>query len=498
MAETSISSGFVRDTGSGRPGASCPITVRFERIGPVDEAQLTLGDLTIIAGRNNTGKTYLAYTLYGLLKHWGSPLSDSDSVLRRFEQSHSRRPEELLPELKTLAESVLKTGHAKCRVDPAALKGARQIVLDILSAEFSARLGPSVFNSSERAFEGARVTVELGNDSPLEHGTSREATAAGLVSFEYDGTQLSVSWKTSRGASTELSEVVRVLAGQYMGFLLASLPRPFILSAERFGITLFYKELDFTRSQLVDLLQQLGEERGHNGILPFLMIDKSTSRYALPIKDNIKYARSLSELQEMYGLLRDHRLFDGIDEIMGGCYRASEDAIRFKSKARNERAFDLPLHLASSSARGLVDLYFYLKHAATPYDLLLIDEPESHLDTKNQILLARMLARMARAGVRVLITTHSDYLIKEINNLIMLHGLPQEEFHELHRLGYTSDDALDRTAVRAYVAQKHGLTECEVDRYGIDMPVFDDTIDGINHVSNELAVRVSAGGSSGQ
>ena len=100
--------------------------------------------------------------------------------------------------------------------------------------------------------------------------------------------------------------------------------------------------------------------------------------------------------------------------------------------------------------------------------------------------------------MRVLITTHSDYLIKEINNLIMLHELPQEEVQELRHLGYTGDDALDRTAVRAYVTEEHLLTECRVDRYGIDMPVFDETIDRINRVSNELAARVSDGDSSGQ
>ena len=32
---------------------------------------MELGDLTLIAGRNNTGKTYLVYTLYGLLKLGG-------------------------------------------------------------------------------------------------------------------------------------------------------------------------------------------------------------------------------------------------------------------------------------------------------------------------------------------------------------------------------------------------------------------------------------------
>ena len=43
---------------------------RFKNLGPIKEADLELGDLTVIAGRNNTGKTYLAYALYGFLKRW--------------------------------------------------------------------------------------------------------------------------------------------------------------------------------------------------------------------------------------------------------------------------------------------------------------------------------------------------------------------------------------------------------------------------------------------
>ena len=289
------------------------------------------------------------------------------------------------------------------RVDPGALRAGRRVVHDLLCAEFSARLGPSVFSSSPREFEGARVAVELGDDWPLEHRTATVHAREWVSSFEYDGTSLIASWETG-GASPELPEVLRTLTRQYIRFLLSPTPRPFILSAERFGISLFYKELDFTRNHLVDLLQQLGEDRGRTRISPFAMIDKTTNRYALPIKDNIDYTRSLSELRAGHGPLHEARLFDDIKDIMGGYYRVSDDTIRFKSKARKEGAFDLPLHLASSSARGLVDLYFYLRHVAMPDDLLLIDEPESHLDTGNQVLLARTLARMVGAGVRVLIS----------------------------------------------------------------------------------------------
>ena len=51
-------------------------------------------------------------------------------------------------------------------------------------------------------------------------------------------------------------------------------------------------------------------------------------------------------------------------------------------------------------------------------DTLIIEEPEAHLHPAAQTQVAKMLARLVRAGVRVLITTHSDWLLKQIGILI--------------------------------------------------------------------------------
>ena len=139
---------------------------------------------------------------------------------------------------------------------------------------------------------------------------------------------------------------------------------------------------------------------------------------------------------------------------MGGYYSSSSDDIAFISR-RKGRNFNLPLHIASSSARGLSDLYFYLRHVAKENQLVIIDEPESHLDTANQIQLARLLARMAQSNLKVLITTHSDYIIKEINNLIMLSRLKQKK-KVVKDLGYKKDDFIEPNAIRAYVAEGDG------------------------------------------
>ena len=51
-------------------------------------------------------------------------------------------------------------------------------------------------------------------------------------------------------------------------------------------------------------------------------------------------------------------------------------------------------------------------------DTLIIEEPEAHLHPAAQTRMAVTVGRLVRAGMRVLITIHSDWLLKEIANLM--------------------------------------------------------------------------------
>ena len=263
-----------------------------------------------------------------------------------------------------------------------------------------------------------------------------------------------------------------------------------VLSAERFSIALFHRELDFTKNQLIDMVQKLRSRKSTDDFLISRLIEEGTSYYALPIKDNIDFTRSIPHVQRLQSELYSDKLFAEIKALMKGYYASEHGELRFKSTARGLNRFDVPLYLASSSARGLSDLYFFLRHVAEKHHLLIIDEPESHLDTTNQILLARLLVHFIKTGIRVLVTTHSDYLLKEINNLIMLCNDFADKDEVAKSLGYSDNDFLYPHHVRAYVAEDGGLTECTVDEFGIDVPVFDATIDRINQVSNELSSRI--------
>lgn len=460
-----------------------PVTFRFSNIGPVKDASLQLGRLTVIAGRNNTGKTYIAYSLYGFLKTW-----------RRVVATHPLRLF-LNGSIRDAADMFRRGERATIPLPLNSIGDQRNALLKELAAEFSRGL-PGVFSSRRESFRGSNLDVSLNASAAGQPPSSMEAPIGGTgIAMGHDGVDLVMSVEASErpllGAGLEPA-----LAEAYSRFLLHDLfPDPFVLSAERFGISLFYRELDFTKNQLVDILQKLRDQGSGKSVSPFLLIDRTTSRYALPIKDNIDFTRSIPDMPGQVSGLADDKLHDDVKDLIGGYYGNATEDIRFISKARGKgRSFNIPLHLASSSARGLSDLYFFLRHTAAHGHLLIIDEPESHLDTRNQVLFARMLAGFVRAGLRVLITTHSDYLVKELNNLIMLSRDFPEKEAVARKLGYRAGAGLDPQLVRAYMAEHGGLTECEIGAYGIEMPVFDTTIDDINHVAIELSSRVGEDG----
>ena len=85
---------------------------------------------------------------------------------------------------------------------------------------------------------------------------------------------------------------------------------------------------------------------------------------------------------------------------------------------------DLPLMQSSSMVSELAPVVLYLRHVVRSKDLLIIEEPESHLHPAAQAAFARELARAVRAGVRILITTHSEWFLEQIGNLVSLSALP--------------------------------------------------------------------------
>ena len=87
---------------------------------------------------------------------------------------------------------------------------------------------------------------------------------------------------------------------------------------------------------------------------------------------------------------------------------------------------DLPLMNASSMVSEIAPVVLYLRHVVRPGDLLIIEEPESHLHPAMQVEFIRQLAAAVKSGIRILITTHSEWVLEELANLVRLSELPAE------------------------------------------------------------------------
>ncbi len=128
---------------------------------------------------------------------------------------------------------------------------------------------------------------------------------------------------------------------------------------------------------------------------------------------------------------------------------------------------------------------------AQPGDLLIIDEPELNLHPSNQRKIGRLLAMLANNGIKVMFTTHSDYLMNEINNLIKLSELsPEAKNKILGKYELTQSALINKGNISAnYIKRTENgcvLAQCEVIDGVFEYKTFDDEISNLNNFVDEI------------
>ena len=128
---------------------------------------------------------------------------------------------------------------------------------------------------------------------------------------------------------------------------------------------------------------------------------------------------------------------------------------------------------------------FYLENQAQPGDLLMIDEPELNIHPKNQRKIARLLASLVNAGLRIVISTHSDYIVRELNNLLMLSqddGKLREKYEYSRRRNSESQSRYPRTCSTIKDIKPFEISPED----GIYATTFDAVIEALNRVNDDI------------
>ena len=472
----------------------------FKNLGPITEATLEPGDLTVVAGPNNTGKTLIAHALYGFWEKAPDIITDGSTCSRFLDDNF----EEILNKnVDGVVDFLICNWTCEWETnDDAHIKNQEGLVHAIVE-DFSSHYIHNVFHVGfDELPEFSLETEFLASPLPRQHWYEFSITSSHSIVIELDEGRIFVHLSNgltgtsdkARGLLPHRSRIRDTFKLMYAAFLLSRATDvrniPFILPSTRHSAPIFYKEADFAWGQAVaSKMHVSGQQVSENNSDPDLFGDLSP--HPLPIRDNVDFNRNMTALAQRRNNEPCRELVQDITFMLSGNLVSRNDQVRFVS-AENKK-FDVPMHFASSSVWEMSHLYFYLGYVLerdVP-NLLIIDEPESHLDTANQILLTRLLARLVNSGVRVLITTHSDYIVREINNLIMLSS-PLEDGKEKVKsaLGYKPDEHLSINQVQAYETKAGSLLPCNKDKFGISYSVFDGTIDRLNETTEELATQI--------
>jgi AAA15 family ATPase/GTPase len=456
------------------------VKIGIKNLGALKQAELSLGDMTVICGGNNTGKTYATYALFGFLTFWREVFSINidEEVVKR----------------------LLAEGTATIEITQY-VDGASSILSR--GCDAYVKQLPMVFAAPADRFKDTafQVTLDPKDIRPTEE-FKKVVRAANAELFSITKSAGDSDLVITLLVEEEALKIPRDIIERIIGNAIKDVifghlfPNPFIASAERTGAAIFRKELNFPRNRI---LEEMGP--ADKSINPMELLFKTYKDYALPVKTNVEFTRQLETIAKRKSFIVEKHpsVLDDFADIIGGEYTVTRnDELYYQPKGKRVK---LTMDESSSAVRSLLDVGFFLRHVAARGDLLMVDEPELNLHPENQCRISRLFARLVNLGVKVFITTHSDYIIKELNTLIMLNHDKPHLKQIAEKNGYRDEELLLADRVTVYVAEEalimldggqrktrcHTLVPANISPdLGIEVSSFDSTIERMNGIQEEI------------
>lgn len=390
-------------------------TIEVRDFGPLAHAAIDLRPLTVFVGPSNSGKTYLATLISALHRACdGFPripprgLVITERVPDVRDAANAARENLLTPGRRITCSDLPDDVRARFRdiVDSVAVDLTEEIkrLFDVEDcAELIRSTAPDCqLQVSLRLREGEqdlwRVTMGV---SP--RGETAEGVIGNVVLVRADATDAERRALAGRNPQNKAALFEHLIEHAART---GRPPRVHHLPAARSGMLQSHRLI---AGSLVERLSRTGSRR--RGELPTL--SGVTTDF---MRDLVLY----EERTTLDGAIRD--LADDLErDPLHGVIRARRPVpagnpeFIYRPQGATD---DIRLSRASSMVTELAPVVLVLRGGLEPGDTLIIDEIEAHLHPATQARLAALLARLVRAGVRIVITTHSDWLLRELGNLL--------------------------------------------------------------------------------
>ncbi len=431
--------------------------ISVENIGPIVSGEVDLKPLTIFIGPSNTGKSFLATMIYSLAQMFYHPAQSQFSFM--------------VPSSRRGLTRSLGSVDAEVRLafdewDPGGDVDDHGVI-ELNLQEFPPAIARAVEESVNRRISQAEAALKERFDRTYG-GLSdvvKRGSDAGRLSVSNPALTLNVNLGQSKlelGGSFDVDSIVpvQIPAGLVDDRRMArhdrrALPEIFVDIAsgevlQRIGAGLLCSNgyyIPAARSGVIQAYKTIAGSRTRGSYLTNTQLEDFPELLGC-VSDFIFHLIMMSspgpskELQDVVSFI-ETKISQGVldfDDSQGLPfpdikYLPSGDSKSFR------------IARSSSMVSDLAPLVLFLKYLVLPGDLLILEEPEAHLHPAAQRQMARGIVRLVNAGVKVLITTHSEFLLSQINNLMRLNHASRQT---VRKYGYEPQDCLSQDDVSAY------------------------------------------------
>lgn len=389
--------------------------LHLENVGAIKKASVNLTGLTIIAGKNGTGKSTIGKTVYTIIK----AVKEKDKILK---ETRKQSAEMLCMRTFFTLQNDIKNYDARVGITGGNVNNDAVL----LRTQFEL----NVF---------ARILIELIDKEQLEEAQSLVYSRLKIISEFSD----KVGTQTKNLASSFLQTLIDQLKSKdFINDVHAALSYMYnkvfnyqinnLVSHETSKIT-FDNFLSYSVSNNADVLS-FSKRLYINKVEPniqstifqnatlietplILQLQKNEDTENIPtywldliekIKTGLKSNNTLLE-----GVLQD--IYKEVNSLLGGSleYNSDEQKMVFvKNEFNNGKLF---VNNMSSGEKMLAIFQNFVKSGLLgPEHLLILDEPENHLHPEWQLALAKILTQLAGAGFPILVNSHSPDFIQAL------------------------------------------------------------------------------------
>ena len=427
-----------------------PLRLSVSNFGPIAEADIELRPLTVFVGPSNTGKSYLASLIYALhnsfiqifypqnimpplqevngnssiklykqeqtdLFKWASKMFSSDTPKENIsDESDYSIP----PNIQDIFDEYIRLRYSSTIEEEIKRCFGVDTINDLVRYNSNKKISHiEIYSDLNEKSNLAKANINIKENS-LEFSTLIPTDL--LQIFDISSTLLSyfnsiIPERSGRKLSEELvaeiiinsitSEITRIN-------MIQLLPPAFYLPADRTGVMHAHQVV---MSSLIRGATTAGISHKLrvpilSGVLGDFLNELLAMSKVTENKDNLIHAAKLIEREILDGSVHSE---GESEDIPYPEFTYQPDG--WKNK--------LPLMNSSSMVSELAPVVLYLRHMVRRGNTLIIEEPESHLHPSKQVEFMRQLALLAKEGVRIIITTHSEWVLEAISNIVKVSGL---------------------------------------------------------------------------